>query len=925
MSSLRDPAHPLRAAESRYRRRTEFDSVAWGSHCVDCYPGGCSYRVYVKDGAVVREEVAGPLPAHRETARVAPDSYPMGCNKGAAWSGQLDAPDRLLHPLRRVGPRGSGEWERISWDEALGEVADAVIDTLETAGPEAILKEGTPEIGAGVMAVDRFLGLFGGTITDLNGSINDFAPGHHLVFGKFFLWQDEADLFLSDVLLLWHTNPAYTTIPFFHYLAEARYRGCEVVLIAPDVSPSHSHVDFHVPVRWGSDPALALAMCQVVVEEGLVDEEFVRTQTDLALLVREDTERFLRASDLDGEGRDDQFFHLDAARGVVPASRANLLCDYTPALEGDAAVTLAGGATVTVRPLMERMRRHLEAYTPERVSDVTGAHPDTIRTIARKIAGGRTRVLMGMGANKAYHSDLYQRTMNLLLGLTGNWGRTGAGINCWATTQIDGQMITGAKPVPGVEGAELVLQALDALEASIKEQDPTLTDELVALELSRAAAAGGGQMVPPVFLWYWHAGFRERWNNPTFNDPAMARSFDDYFREAVDAGWWPGVARPGPEMPPRVLIECGGNMLRRTRGGRGIVLEHLWPKLDKVVTIDVRMSATALYSDIVLPAAQHYEKVGMDIPIMAAVMSDRAVEPAGESLPEWEIFRDLCRAVERRAAARGLEIYVHRDGTERRYDQLWKSFTLDGAFDTQERVADEVIRDGAYAGVLPPGTDLSTLREQGAVRFTNWGRLFMARGQAAPWPEEGEPYTALRYHVERGDPYPTLTRRAQFLIEHPWFVEAGEDLPVHKDPPEMGGHHEFRMTTGHNRWSIHAMNMVNPYLIETHRGEPHAVISPVDAERLGIADHQRVRIHNDVGAFVVRAKLSPSQRPGGVTVYNGWDNFMFEGWAGPNEVEPGMVKYLGLAGGYGHLRYGPMEWQPVPTDRCVFVGIEPVD
>ena len=74
----------------------------------------------------------------------------------------------------------------------------------------------------------------------------------------------------------------------------------------------------------------------------------------------------------------------------------------------------------------------------------------------------------------------------------------------------------------------------------------------------------------------------------------------------------------GPESPPRVLIECGGNIVRRTRGGRNTVLEHLWPKLDLVVTVDVRMSSTALWSDIVLPAAQHYEKVALDIPLFTS-------------------------------------------------------------------------------------------------------------------------------------------------------------------------------------------------------------------------------------------------------------------------------------------------------------------
>ncbi len=151
-----------------------------------------------------------------------------------------------------MGERGSGEWERISWDEALDEVADAIIDTMETAGPEAILKEGTPEVAA-VMSTDRFLGLFGATITDLNGSINDFAPGHHLTFGKFFPILGEGEMFRADTLILWHLNPVYTLIPVFHQLVEARYHGTDIVLFSPDVSPSHMHVDYHVPVRWGSD------------------------------------------------------------------------------------------------------------------------------------------------------------------------------------------------------------------------------------------------------------------------------------------------------------------------------------------------------------------------------------------------------------------------------------------------------------------------------------------------------------------------------------------------------------------------------------------------------------------------------------------------------------------------------------------------
>lgn len=121
------------------------------------------------------------------------------------------------------------------------------------------------------------------------------------------------------------------------------------------------------------------------------------------------------------------------------------------------------------------------------------------------------------------------------------------------------------------------------------------------------------------------------------------------------------------------------------------------------------------------------------------------------------------------------------------------------------------------------------------------------------------------------------------------------------------------------------MNMANPLLLQTHRGKPSLVINDLDAARLGIADDTAVRVFNDAGSFVVDARVSATQRPGALTVYNGFEGFMFDGAHGANEVETGHVKWLGFAGGYGHLQYAPTEWQPIPADRCVRVDIEPVD
>ena len=84
----------------QYRDRWTWDQVTWSSHCIDCYPGNCPMRAYVKDGRIVREEPAGAFPVIQEGV---PDLNPMGCQKGAGWVELLGAPERVLYPLRRVG------------------------------------------------------------------------------------------------------------------------------------------------------------------------------------------------------------------------------------------------------------------------------------------------------------------------------------------------------------------------------------------------------------------------------------------------------------------------------------------------------------------------------------------------------------------------------------------------------------------------------------------------------------------------------------------------------------------------------------------------------------------------------------------------------------------------------------------------------
>lgn len=908
-----------------YRENWKWDKVAWASHCIDCYPGNCPMRVYVKDGIAWREEPAAVFPTIEEGV---PDLNPMGCQKGAGWTRTLYGKERVLYPLKRVGERGEGKWKRVSWDEAATEIADAVLDAVEEIGPEAVIAPSGCNVHTwGMLGRALYMGSIGGLTMDVNAEMNDLAPGHYLTYGAFDPVSSIDDWFHAGLILIWNGNPAYTRIPHYHFIAEARYKGAEVYTIAPDASPSSVHADYHLGLRPGSDAALALSMVQVVVEENLIDEKFAREQTDLPLLMNPKTKRYLRESDLVKDGSDVQFYVWDQkTKTAVQAPRGTLFWgEVEPALQGKFTVATLDG-DVAFETVLTAIVPRLAQYKPELAEAICDIHGDTIRNLARKVASRRTKVVCSLSnAGKHYHGDLMERAQLLLFGLTGNWGKHGTGVQAWMAGMFDGSGTLGFKQTRGPGEVVTMADMQDAMIEKAMEQDPTLTKPLVSIEAAKNSAGGG--MVPPVFFWYHHAGYKDSWQKKEWHDPSMKRPFDEYFQEAVKNNYWVGVDYPRKEHTSRVLIECGGNVLRRTRGGSKMLLKHLWPKLNMIVSMDIRMSATALHSDFVLPIANQYEKIGFGIPsthTMNLTFCDRAIEPPGEAVNEYEAFRRMAEKLEQRAKERNFKPYKDARNGDHDLQNCHKQYTRDGLFVDEDLMADEMLRDTAVLGSIPANASLEEIRRKGYYRWEGLGMMARAVNQATD-PEPDKTFAPFRDRVEKGEPWPTLCRRAQFLIEHPWFIEADEHLPIHKNPPKIGGDYPFQIASGHNRWSIHSLNTANHLMLETHRGAPHVVINDEDAKKLGIEDNEEIRIFNDMGEYFVPALVSASAQPGQVVMYNGFDNYQFTDWKGPNDAEPGMIKWLHLAGGYGHLKYWNMQWQPCPVMRNTYAGIEKIE
>ncbi|MCC7122196.1 MAG: molybdopterin-dependent oxidoreductase [Gammaproteobacteria bacterium] len=907
-----------------YRAAWSWDKVVWGSHTNACLPTSCSFRVYVKDGMVWREEQT----AHnRPSDSRYPDYNPLGCQKGCSFHANLYSDERLKYPLKRVGERGSGQWQRISWDEALAEIADAIVDALAESGSDSFLLD-APHFHGGSVAYAgamRFNAMLGGVTPDLSVLIGDYYHGFSVTAGKVHTGYSADNLFDAELIFLTCTNWSYTMPALYHFLTEARMNGSELVSIAPDYNPSSIHADYHVPVKPGTDAAFWLGMCQVMIDEALFDRAFVQEQTDLALLLRQDNGRYLRQTDVTGDGREDQLYFWDLAAGrLAAAPRATLAFEGDQALDGEYAVSLADGTAVTVEPVFAALRRMLAAeYTPEKAAAKCGVHASLIVTLARKMASKRTAAHTGFNSAKIYHGDLGERALVLAAGLSGNWGKPGTGWNSWSFpgTHINA-LIVLEEPVArgGLEREGAIYQRIAE---QARRDDPEITEELIAIEAAKDFTTRAG-IVPPAILFYAHWGFRELYDRKDWQDAAFGRGFGECLEEATAKGWWDGRhLRPAAGIEPRVMMLAGSNPLRRVRSGAAVLPEHLFPKLKMMFAIEPRMSFSALHCDLVLPCAWHYEKDDLTLPVTTNprfAFIEQAVEPLGEARHEWDIFVAIADAIAQAAARRGLSDYALGLGGRQRYDALSPRFTMGGHLRTHGDALAEIVAIGVATRMFPAESTVGSLREQGMIEMVGHGDGYMMHTVANDY-DPRKPFYSLRWHVDDKKPFPTYNRRMQFYIDHEWFLAAGEQLPVYKPAPRIGGDHPFAITGGHPRHSIHTLHLTQPSLMRLHRGQPVMHMNDRDAAARDIRNGETVEVFNDFSDFRIMVRTSPSIAPGQVVVYM-WEGHQFPEWKIYDRLLIGQPKPLYLAGGYGQLRFYAFNGSPGPTsDRGVRVDI----
>ncbi|MBW2273010.1 MAG: molybdopterin-dependent oxidoreductase [Deltaproteobacteria bacterium] len=642
-------------------------------------------------------------------------------------------------------------------------------------------------------------------------------------------------------------------------------------------------------------------------------------QTDLPFLVREDTGRFLVQADMEKGGDDTTFYVFDRKTGEVQqAPRSTLaLGELDPALEGEYRVDTAGG-TVSVVPVFARLREHLADYTPEAASKITGTHPAQLRKLARAMAKAKgCAAITQTNFSKYYHGMEMERAQILAFALAGQIGKKGSGIAAFPYLSIAGHdaltMASGKLP-PKLGAAALGVKAAPDL---MRMKWDGYSTEMMMSQMAREEYKDGKFLATPLWL-YMYGGLEELYGSAGKWDPDMKRDFKSYFDEAVSKGW-----QIVPKTRPRIVFEVGGNLLRRVRGYDRMI-DGLLPKLDLLVTVDWRMSNTARYSDYVFPAAGWYEKddITWGSPIAPfSHVTTQAVPPLGDSKTDWEFHCLYLKTLQKRAIERGIREFKDRAGGTRRLDEVYDDFTFGRRYteENTEEFLDEILSMTTNLG----GVTWAEIKEKGYVRYTGVGLSPSQMGHASDF-EENETITANTWQVQKKQPWPTHTRRMQFYIDHEYFMELGEVLPVHKDNPKLGGDYPLQMTGGHDRWSIHASWRDNKNLLNLQRGEPVVFIGSEDAAARGITDGDAVRLYNDVGSFELQAKVAPSVQARQVVVYHAWEPYQFKNGQSHQSLIPSPMNPIHLAGGYFQLQPTLLMGEPGCPDRGTRVEMERV-
>jgi anaerobic selenocysteine-containing dehydrogenase len=418
-------------------------------YCALC-TAHCATIATVKDGRVTR------LDSDHE--------HPNGgvmCIKGKAAPELVYHPDRLNYPLKRTRPKGDADpgWQRVSWDEALDDIASRLRTIREQHGAKALaLGKGTRS-GTSVDDVERWLGRF----LYLFGSPNWVSTTHvcnwHKDTGFSYTFGANIptpDLAHSKTFLLWGHNPSATSLILAHDIAAARSRGMKTIVVDPRRVGLGSQADMLLQVRPGTDGALALALIHCLMEEGWYDAAFARRWTNGPFLLDVESDALVTEADISQDGSADRCVVWNEAKDEPavydPATGEYERSGVHPALFGARVLAAKDRREIRCRPAFARLGEIAAGFAPERSEKITWVSANKVWQTALMLAHNRP-VSMYMWNGLGQHTNATQtsRAIASLYALLGDFDRQG------------GNVTFPKAPVRDVSGKEFLPKEMAAL------------------------------------------------------------------------------------------------------------------------------------------------------------------------------------------------------------------------------------------------------------------------------------------------------------------------------------------------------------------------------------------------------------------------------------------------------------------------------
>jgi anaerobic selenocysteine-containing dehydrogenase len=383
-------------------------------------------------------------------------------------------PDRLRQPLKRIGARGEGRWQPISWDEAFDLVETRMKAIRDAYGPESVVfNAGTGRdiypwicmLAYAFGSPNVMFGLTGQACYGPRLAAVDTVQGDYSVFdaGQWFPDRyDDPRFKVPECMIIWGYN-IHATCPdnlFGHWIIDLMKRGTRIIAIDPRLSWFASRAKHWLQLRPGTDAALAMGFLNVIINEDLYDHKFLEKWTNGVHLIRKDTGKLLRENDITSGGSAANFVVWDSSeKRAVVWDTAQVACrekKVNPMISGQCRVRLFGGEHVECETVWDAFRREADLYSPDTVAAITGVSAEDIAKAARFYAKSKpASIHWGVAVDMTPALTPLVQAISCLWALTGNLDVPGGNVTARLAFDVAPYALPGSKGAIRLKNREL--------------------------------------------------------------------------------------------------------------------------------------------------------------------------------------------------------------------------------------------------------------------------------------------------------------------------------------------------------------------------------------------------------------------------------------------------------------------------------------